>query len=66
MLRGVLETAARLHFSVLDVDIDHETTDHQVHLALRVAGGQNVQELVAELSEIDGIASVAVDDEPDA
>jgi len=65
VLRRVLETAARLRFSVLDVDIDHENDDKYVRLALRVAGAQPAHTLVAELSELDGVQTVGFDDEPD-
>ena len=63
-LRGVLETAARLRFSVLDVDIDDQSPDRYVQLALRVSGPGSTQALMRELSDLDGVTAVGVDDEP--
>ena len=62
-LREVLRSAGRLRFSVLDVDIDHDTDSRgDVELALHVAGTRSATELVTELSELDHVRAVAVDE----
>jgi putative Mg2+ transporter-C (MgtC) family protein len=68
VLRTVLRTAVRLHFSVLDVDTDHQDDDTgrgDVQLALRVTGTAAAADLLAELSELDGVRSVAIDEPED-
>jgi putative Mg2+ transporter-C (MgtC) family protein len=65
VLRNVLRAAGRLRFSVLDVQIDHEEDDQRrgdVELSLRVVGARPATELVTELSELDNVRSVAVDE----
>lgn len=68
VLRQVLTTATRLKFSILDVDIDRPdrepTRTGEVELALSLSGTASAADLVTELSELAGVRSVAVDDEP--